>query len=269
MSAHREQHLDLCAAFVLGCLDEADRLELEAHRSDGCSECEAEIARLSEALPVLASVAPSSVPPEALRARILDAVRGEGAARAPDVAKVLRLEPRRRSSYAIWAWAAAAVVLAVVTVTAWRANQVLRATVAYKEAELARLHTRLDETSRWVALLDSPDAKVVDLTLTPAGATVLRARATFDRASGRAIIVFENFVAPTGSDYELWAIRGAGPASLGLIHPDAAGRAVVKLDRVDDPAAVQAFAVSLEHTGGSGNPNAPGGPVVMIGRLGS
>ena len=269
MSAHRDQHLDLCAAFVLGCLDEADRFELEAHRRDGCSECEAEIARLSEVLPVLAAAAPSSAPPAALRARVLDAVRREGAAPASPGAKVLRLEPRRRPSYAIWAWAAAAVVLAVAAVTAWRTNQALRATVAYKEAELAQLHTRLDEASRWAALLDSPDAKVVDLTLTPAGAAMLRARATFDRASGRAVIVFENFVAPVGSDYELWVIRGAGPVSLGLIHPDFAGRAVVKLDRVENPAAVQAFAVSLEHAGGSGNPNAPGGPVVMVGKLGS
>ena len=268
MSAHRDQHLELCAAFVLGCLDEADRLELDAHLRDGCSQCEAEIARLSEALPALAAVAPSATPPAALRARVLDAVRRE-ALPPPERTKVLRLEPRRRFSYATWAWATAAVVLAVATVTAWRAYQSLLATVAYREAELARLHTQLDEASRWAALLDSPDARVVDLTLTPAGSALLRARATFDRASGRTIIVFENFAVPAGSDYELWAIRGAGPVSLGLIHPDVAGRAVVKLDRVDDPKAVQAFAVSLEHAGGSGNPNAPGGPIVMVGKLGS
>jgi anti-sigma-K factor RskA len=269
VSAHRDQHLELCAAFVLGCLDEADRLELEAHLRDGCSECEAEIARLSEALPALASVAPSAVPPAALRARVLEAVRAE-ASPLPERAKVLRLEPRRRRfSYATLAWAAAAVVLAVATVTVWRAYEELRATVGNKETELARLHTQLEEISRWAALLDSPDAKVVDLTLTPAGSALLRARATFDRASGRTIIVFENFTVPAGSDYELWAIRGAGPVSLGLIHPDIAGRAVVKLDRVDDPKAVQAFAVSLERTGGSPNPNAPQGPVVMVGKLGS
>lgn len=268
MSGHRDQHLEMCAALVVGCLDEADRLELEAHREGGCPECEAEIARLAAVLPMIASAAPASAPPVALRARVLDAVRREGAAGGPSVAKVTQLTPRRRPSYAIWAWAAAAVVLAVVAGTVWQTNRALRATMASREAELGRLHARIEELGRWAALLDSPDAKVVDLTLTPAGAAALRGRATFDRASGRAIIVFENVVPPAGSDYELWAIRGTGPASLGLIHADAAGRAVIKLNGLDHPAGLQAFAVSLEHAGGSPNPNAPSGPVVMLGKFG-
>ena len=267
MSAHHDQHLDLCAACVLGCLDEADRLELEAHRAAGCPACEAEMVRLSGALPMLASSATPSTPPAGLRARVLEAVRREGPAAASAGPTVLRLEPRRRPPLATWVWAAAAVVLAVSAATVWRANQTLRGAAALGEAELARLHARVDELSGWAALLDSPDATVVDLGLTPAGAAALRARAMFDRASGRTILVFENFAPPAGSDYELWAIRGAGPASLGLIRPDASGRAVVKLDRVEDPGAVQAFAVSLERVGGSGNPHAPAGPVVMLGKL--
>jgi anti-sigma-K factor RskA len=36
-----------------------------------------------------------------------------------------------------------------------------------------------------------------------------------------------------------------------------------------DPTALAGFAVSLENQGGSGNPTAPAGPVVMAGKLGA
>ena len=97
----------------------------------------------------------------------------------------------------------------------------------------------------------------------------MSARATYDPASRRAVIVFENITVPSGKDLELWALRGAGVASLGLIHPDENGRAVLRLEDVGDPAELAGFAVSLEAAGGSPSKTAPGGPVVMAGKFGS
>ena len=81
--------------------------------------------------------------------------------------------------------------------------------------------------------------------------------------------MFEHVTAPTGRDYELWGLHPSGPRSLGLLHPDARGRAVVRLEDAGDPATLQAFAISLEPAGGSPDPAAPSGPVVMVGKLGS
>ena len=93
------------------------------------------------------------------------------------------------------------------------------------------------------------------------------AHATYDPASRSAVVVFDHFHAPSGHDYELWAIRGGHPASLGLIQADPSGHAVMRIENVGDSASLTHFAVSLERQGGSPDKNAPAGPVVMLGKL--
>src|SRR5207247_6340500 len=121
--------LELCAAFVLGCLDEADRLELEAHRAAGCAACEAEIMKLSGSIVAVAASAPQVEPPAALRARVLELVRREARPQPMARGKLPRLAPRRPAIVA-WAWAAAAVVLAIATLSVWRTNEALRGAMA-------------------------------------------------------------------------------------------------------------------------------------------
>ncbi|HEY6194543.1 MAG TPA: anti-sigma factor, partial [Candidatus Eisenbacteria bacterium] len=77
MSRHRDEHLDLCAAEVLGVLDPAGRAELEAHLAGGCEVCEAELRALSGGATVLALSVPQLHAPPAARARVLEAVRAE------------------------------------------------------------------------------------------------------------------------------------------------------------------------------------------------
>jgi len=67
--------------------------------------------------------------------------------------------------------------------------------------------------------------------------------------------------------------REAGAEVLALVNVRGstlhreAGRAVVRLEDVGDPATLQAIAGSLEPEGGSPNPAAPSGPVVMVGKV--
>jgi anti-sigma-K factor RskA len=56
--------------------------------------------------------------------------------------------------------------------------------------------------------------------------------------------------------------------NLGVIATDETGHAVLHLKDAGDPGTLAAFAVSLEPSGGSPNPAAPSGPVVMLGKLG-
>jgi anti-sigma-K factor RskA len=287
MSRHSEAMLELCAGYVLGILDDAERRVLEQHLAEGCPECEAELKRLGEGATLLAASAPPVAPPASLGPRVLELVRREGhkasgdGARAPEAgtarggAHVIPMPPRQRASLTTWAWAAAAAVLAVTSIVMWRQtvtlqDQVTAARTALKDSQqqLADQQQRLADERRWSALLDNGTARVVDMSLTPAGKGILRARAIYDPEARRAVIVFSNFTPPAGSDYQLWALRDGKPASLGLIHADATGRAIIRLPDTGDPASLGAFAVSLEKAGGSSSETAPEGPVVMVGKVG-
>ena len=90
---------------------------------------------------------------------------------------------------------------------------------------------------------------------------------TYDPVSRRAVVVCTNFSAPAGKDYELWGISKSGPASLGLVHADPNGHAVLHLENAGDPGSLAAFAVSLENEGGAPTSVAPAGPVVLLGKI--
>jgi len=144
----------------------------------------------------------------------------------------------------------------------------LEQNLSVTRSQMAQLQKQLDEEKSWMALLESPQSRVVELHATPDGSPELAARVIFDPVSRRGLVLCDRFAAPAGKDYQLWAIAGGSPASLGLVRADAAGHAVIKLADVGDPRVLGAFAVSLEREGGSPTPTAPAGPVVMLGKLG-
>jgi len=273
VSGAHEEFIELCAGHALGSLDEADRKRLEEHLASGCAECEGALAEFSASTVLLAASAPPASPSPRLRERVLGAVHAdrarEATARRREEHGVAGAAARRRGFPwgAVYGWAAAACLAVAVLVFA-RATWRLRDELAGGQQALAALEQRLLESERWAAVLSAPSARVASLAPTPEGNADLRARATLDPATRRAVVVFENFQAPSGRDYELWVIRGAAPASLGVIEADENGRAVVRVEDVGDPATIEAFAVSLEPSGGSPTPTAPTGPVVMVGALG-
>lgn len=274
MIPHREEHFDLCAGYALGSLSESDRLELERHLQGGCSACEAALADFSAATTLLATSAGTQPPPTALRARVLETVGQEMAKAAPapgpstaTAGRIVRL-PAHRLGWATWSLAAAAAALVVVSAVSWNEVQRLSASLEAERRQLAELEQKLALERHWASVLNAPEARVAELRLTPAGVQALKARATYDPRTRSAVIVFENFAAPAGKDYQLWALRGAGVASLGLIKADERGYAVLRLENVGDADTLGGFAVSLEAAGGSPNPAAPTGPVVMAGKFG-
>ena len=280
MIPHRDEHLDLCAALVAGSIDEADRLELERHLTSGCAECERALAGFAEGAVLLAAAAPPVTPPASVRAAVLERVRAEAAgtpvggsdARAPGLAPsgrgvVLPMPAARRPAWPSWALAAAAAVLAVTTFVLWRQSEDLKTELAGVQGRITQTERELAEERAWAAVLANPANRVADFAPTPAAFQVPRVRATYDPKSRRAIVAFEGATPPGGKDYELWAILPDGPKSLGVVHADASGHAEVRVPDAGDPAALQAFAVSLEATGGSPDPRKPAGPVILVGAI--
>jgi anti-sigma-K factor RskA len=273
MSPRHEELADLCAGYVLGSLSAEERRSLESHLAEGCSRCEAEIRRLGAGASVMAASVPPLRAPRALRDRVLDAVRSEpipGAARPAGVRPPLPLRAagRQRVPVATWAWAAAATVIAVVGVLQWRTAVRLERSLADARGQLAQLQRQLEDEKHWASLPDAPSAVVVRLDPTPDGSPQLSGRVMLDPATRRAVVAFSNVTAPEGKDYQLWAISKSGPSSLGLVRADSTGRAVIRLPDVGDTSTLAAFAVSLEQKGGAPTPNAPAGPVVMVGKIG-
>jgi hypothetical protein len=177
------------------------------------------------------------------------------------------LPSRGRPAFAVWAWAAAAALLVVASVYAWRRVDTLSAELLQAQANKRALEQELEGERRWTALLEQPTARVVKLSPTPDGDSTLAAHLLYDPASGRAVVMAEQFVPPQGNDYELWAITASGPTSLGVLRGDAGGRLVAKLDHVNVSETITAFALSREATGGSPDHHKPSGPVVMVGKL--
>jgi anti-sigma-K factor RskA len=109
-----------------------------------------------------------------------------------------------------------------------------------------------------LAVLEAAGAKSVALAPAAPDFGTLRGRAVYDPATGRAVFLLDNYRPPEGKDYELWAIRGGKPVSLGV----ARGASIL----VENLGAIEALAVSLEEAGGSktGSPTT----VVSVAALG-
>jgi anti-sigma-K factor RskA len=280
VSRHRTEHLELCAAWALGSIDESDRLELEGHLADGCDICRAEIAALEEGRLRLAASAEPDAPSPSVRAATLARVRAAMAEAGRDKAArevtspiVLepKLRPRHTRSAGTWfrfGLAAASVALAIGILTLWNSRERIRHELARDQEALAGLQRALETERSWTRILASKDARAVEFSATPNAASALRARGIWDPSSRRALLVFELPATPPDRDYQLWGLHPSGPASLGLVRADASGRSVIRLEDAGDPGSLQAFAVSLEPRGGSPNPHAPSGPVLMVGKIG-
>jgi anti-sigma-K factor RskA len=165
-----------------------------------------------------------------------------------------------------WALAAAAALLAVSVVGAWRTTGTLRRELREARERIAQAELELAVERAWASVATSPGARVVDLAPIQGGVQLPQVRATYDPATRRAVVSFNNLVTPAGSDFELWAILDPqGPKSLGVVRADASGHLEWRVSDAGDPTALAAFALSLEKEGGSRNPNKPGGPVVLVG----
>jgi len=288
VNPHREEHLELCAGYVLGNLTEAEVAELEAHLKEGCGLCETEIHRLGRGAWAFAAATPRLLEPPALRGRVMEAIKEDGRDRGREGKRIAKREPRvrdvgrppiplprRRSAAPVVAWlaAAAAVVVAAIGYTQWKEASRLRLDLGSAQAEISRLNQELKSERQWSAVALAPQTRVIQLAPTKdaaaAGASALHARVTYDPGTRQAIVSVTDLVTPAGKDYQLWAITKSGPASLGLVRADNEGRATIRLENVGDPFTLAAFAMSLEAEGGAPTSTAPAGPVVMVGKIGT
>jgi anti-sigma-K factor RskA len=259
VSRHSDEHLDLCAEYALGTIDDLSRRRLEEHLRDGCRECEAALRDFGAATTALAATATAAKPSAALRDR---------------VAAAARREPRRAPARSSGGLRVATFVLAAASVVFSRHQRSLVDARAEADGPAdgdARAAGQRATTARPGAVVGGVPHRrgygLLQLQSHPArvDSTVV-ARACFSPANGEAVVMLDHATAPAGKDYELWVLRGDTPTSLGLVRADAGGHAVVHLPALANAPAITAFAVSVEATGGSTGAG-PQGPVGQCGSV--
>jgi anti-sigma-K factor RskA len=211
---------ELAGSYALGALTPEEQADVERHLS-GCSK-HADIADLVASAERLSVLPPEMEPPPALKTRLMDAVHADVAAdradaspapAAPKQGLLQRLFGGPRTGFAVAAVAAAAVV-ALVIVSPWGGD-----------GEDETLVRTFDEGG-------------------------IRAEVQFDPDDPSTTMTVEGLEpAPAGSVYQVWAVTGASPVSIGFLEvpEDGAASAEMDVQLVEG----QVVAVTVEPEGGS------------------
>ncbi|MET8830302.1 anti-sigma factor [Streptomyces sp. NPDC004610] len=240
----------LAAPYALDALDPGERRRFERHLN-GCARCAAEVRALTEATVRLARTTTEPAP-EALRARVLAAVRSTPQEPAPAHTPSLPSyvwgtrpppERSRRPLLMPFTTATAAATLIVAGLFAVQAGRAQD-----------RLDAERAQTREIAHVLAAPDARAaVGRDAGGRGIGVI-ASAT----EGRAVVTLSGYGAPlSGRVHQLWLMRpDAPPRSLGLFSADTPLTASGL-----DPTA-SSLAVTVEPDGGSPHPT--GQPIVQL-----
>lgn len=139
----------------------------------------------------------------------------------------------------------------------------LRLELAAQERESAGLRKALAQRDDMLALLRSPDARVVSLTGS-AAAKSAGAFLLFDPETKRAFLYAFNMPAlPPGKTYQLWSILEK-PVSAGTFGMEPGHKCRHMVRNIPDPTRITKFAVSLEPEGGRPEPT---GEIYLVGQL--
>ncbi len=165
---------EFAAAYALNALSEEEQARFEEHLR-GCAACAAEIESLFVAASQLAFAEASPAPPRALRSRILDAARAEGA-------QVVPLRTRRGWGFAVGPALAVAAAAVAVGLGIWATS--LRHSLAQERGAVSILG---DPTARRLPVRGAPGTLVVG-------------------RSGEAALAVALPQPPAGKRYEAWVM---------------------------------------------------------------
>ena len=291
---------DQVAALALDALEPAERAACEAHLDhegphDGC---EAELARAQETAAAIAMALPATAPRPELWDHIASEIRSDAAppstaARSAARARIAsaarpgrdggdagrRAGGTRRGGWregVAWSLAVAAAAIAFVMgverrKTEERLGESQRELARIESVdqqkqfclnELAAARVALRQKAAAIQLIEDPGTRLVQLAAQ--GDVPYRASAIVNPTHGNAMVL-AHLPPQEGKDYQLWLIRGQEKISAGILPTDPSGATVVPVPRnLLADGAPDAFAVTIEPTGGMPQPT---GPIVLVGAM--
>jgi anti-sigma-K factor RskA len=221
-------HYDL---FALEIAEEPERREIRDHLSRGCEVCTAGVRRALEMTALVGATAPAAEPSAQLRRRILASVGSER---------------RRPTWFAVWALAAALVVMFLLLLF-----------VAQNRARY------VDEALRArpaLGILYAPGT--VEASFGRPQTQPPRGTVFVNPSQGVLLIASNLFPTPSGKSYEMWLIpKGAKPVPAGLFQSYRNGNAMHVRPGAVDLASTAAVAVTVEKEAGADQPTTT--PVIV------
>jgi anti-sigma-K factor RskA len=234
-----DDYKEMIPARALSALDAAEEHALNEHL-ENCAECRKELEDWQATAAAL-SLTPDPVEPSPrVRERILSEVRKD----LSSTVIPFRSTPKRNiwSSFGSLGAIAAVVLFAALSIglaVLWRQNQ------------------KLERSKEFVELVNTPGAKVSELSGAEPGRSGT-AKLAYDR-TGRAILMASKLPSvPQGKAYQLWFIVGNKPPMPGKTFvPDSAGNAVLKDELPREAIDANVFAITVEPERGSTAPTSP------------
>jgi anti-sigma-K factor RskA len=251
---------ELIEAYAIGSLDAAERAELEAHLTEGCSDCAKALEEARWLVSQLAYLAPNAEPSDMLKGRLLQTVRAEAAAGGQT-----RQERVRSSGIPWWLWAGVAALMLFSVYSAWNERQ-LRNAVAnlQQQAEAQRAERQKLEQQLRVAKLQAQEAmiwmdpKSVKIMLRPKDPKMPQLEAMWHPEMGLCI---RGWNVPSPGDkrmLQLWLLpkkTGGKPMPSMTFWPDVNGTFSAMVENPPDSMSdTQALAITEEPIGGSAQP---------------
>lgn len=164
----------------------------------------------------------------------------------------------KKAGFPVWRYAAAAVLIVSLGVNLWLflrwqdTRQELDNVIAERQVlaqERNQLQARYEVQDDMLAHLNSPQIQSVQLDGLPISPES-QVKVAWNDQTGRVLLKVNDLPpAPTGKQYQLWAIIGGVPVSAGLLK---VGEEIQWMDQVTGEAV--AFAITLEPEGGSVDP---------------
>jgi anti-sigma-K factor RskA len=267
---------ELAPLYGLGALSPAERRAVEQHLAERIAHegCEDAVRQAVEAAALLGQALPPLAPPEHVWAAIAQGVDAE-----PQSSRRTQAGPRWDFAGLVrgrGAFLGVALVLlvavglkilqeisdrhrnALMSVHLTQTDEALRGCLG----ELLAAKHQMQAQQLAIDLLERPATEVVSLAVQ--GGEAYRANVILNQPEKKAVVVAGALKEQKDHDYELWIIRGQEKIAAGLLHGDENGRAIAEVDSTLLTSGVDAFAVTLEPSGGGSTPR---GPIVLVGKV--
>lgn len=226
----------LTGAYALDAVSGVERMDFERHLAE-CESCAQEVNELRDTAARLALAAAATPPPD-LKARVMSQI--STVRQLPPETTVV---PLRRRSFGQRLTTVAAAVFFV-------AAAGLGVVVVQQNGQLDDAQA---QAAQMEEILNAPDAELVTLQgESGEGGTM---KVAVSRSQDKMLLVSDDLASPPdGKTYQLWAIDGAGPHSMGLLEPN---DGEIWQEASGDLSEATTVAVTVEPAGGSEEPTLP------------
>ena len=243
----------LLESFVLGKTNEQENAQVLAWQAQ-YPEVAAELFAIEDSLELF-DLANAVKPSEQAKLKLFAAIKSDNKIGDDAVQEITKIDDAPLVKMNVWKYAAAASVALLIGSTIFTYNKInnLDTKLAKAETQIVNQQQEIVSLNQGVEGAANNSSQQVVLKGTPTSPTST-AKIFWVRNSGEVFVEASGLpAAPQGSQYQLWAIIDGKPVDAGMIISDNKGKKY-NIQKMKSFGKAQAFAITLEKTGGSPTP---------------